>query len=100
VVDPRGPEGNRESDQQNRFDHRDADFEVARRVRLDSGVVRHGMPRAAETNKTVGEEPSPPDEQDEHEHVRPADQAVDLLAVSRGERRESHPLSHDVLDPR
>ena len=30
--------------------------------------------------------------------MRPADQAVDLPAVSRGERRESKPVSHDVLD--
>ena len=27
----------------------------------------------------------------------PADQAVDLPAVGRGERGESEPLSHDVL---
>jgi hypothetical protein len=30
--------------------------------------------------------------------MNPADQVIDLRAVSRGERRHSHPLSHDVLD--
>ena len=30
--------------------------------------------------------------------MRPADQAVDVPAMSRGQRRESKPLSHDALD--
>ena len=97
AIDPRGPQRDRESEQQNRLDHRHADLEIARRVRLDAGVVRHWMPRSPETDQAVGEEPSPPHEQDEHEYVNPADHAVDLPAVSRGERRESEPVSHDVL---
>ena len=36
VVDARGPERDREAEQQHRFDHGDADFEVGRRVRLDA----------------------------------------------------------------
>ena len=45
------------------------------------------------------DESSPADEEDEHEHVDPADQVVDLTAVSRRERRESEPFSHDVRRP-
>jgi hypothetical protein len=35
----------------------------------------------------------------DHEDVDPADQVVDLPAVSRGERRHSEPFSHDVRRP-
>jgi hypothetical protein len=38
AIDPRGPERNGESEQQNQFHHEHADLEVARRVRLDAGV--------------------------------------------------------------
>ena len=97
VVDPRGPERDRESEQEHRLDQGHADFEIGRRVRLDPRVVRHRLPRSPEADQAVGEERSPPDEQDEHEHVDPADHGVDLPAVGRGERRESEPVSHDVL---
>ena len=97
VIDPRGPHRDRESEQENRFDDSDADLDVGRPVRLDARIVRHRMSRAPEADQNVGDEPSPTDEQDEHEHVNPANQAVDLPAVSRGERRESEPVSHDVL---
>ncbi len=97
AVDARRPERDREREQENRFDHGDANLRIARSVRLDAGVVRHRVARSAEAEQDVGEERSPADEQDQHEHVHPADQAVDLRAVSRGERRESEPFSHDVL---
>src|SRR6478736_6902857 len=65
-------------------------------MRLDAGVVGHGVLRAPEAHEAEQEEPTPPDEQDEHEDVRPADQAVDLPAMSRSERRQSEPFSHEV----
>src|SRR4029453_13973611 len=47
-----------------------------------------------EADQRVDEEPAPPDEQEQHEDVNPADQVVDLPAVARGERRHAEPLSH------
>ena len=59
VVDPRGPQRDRESDQENRFDHGHADLEIGRPVRRDPLVVRHRIPRLPETDEAVEEEPSP-----------------------------------------
>ena len=59
-IDPRGPERDRESEQENRFDHRHADLEIARRVRLDPRVVRYWLPRSPEADQAVGEEPAHP----------------------------------------
>src|SRR5688500_5709090 len=98
AIDPRGPERNRESEQKNRFDQDDPDFGKRRRLRLHSRVIRHRMARSPEAEQAVNKEGSPPNEQDTHEYVNPADHAVDLSAVSRGERRESEPLSHEVLE--
>src|SRR5262249_7054984 len=99
AIDPRGPDGDREAEQEDHLDAEHADFDDARRVRLDCGVVRYRLPRPPETDQDVGEKRGPPDEQDRHEHVRPADQAVDLRALSRRELGKSEPASpvHDVL---
>ena len=98
VIDPRGPERDREREQEDHLNDQHGSLEVAGRVRRGSVVIGDGMPRTPEPDQAVGEEPAPPDEEDEHEDVRPADQAVNLAAVSRRERRESEPFSHGYLD--
>ena len=98
AIDPRGPQRDCESDQQNRFDHGHADLGIGRIFRRHSFVVRHRIPRFPETNDGVEDEPSPSHEQDEHEDMNPADQIVNLQAVSRGDRLHSEPGSHDALD--
>ena len=72
VADPRGPQRDGETDQQNRFDHGHGDLRILRRVRRDARVVRHRIPRFPETDQAVDEESSPAHEQDEHEDVDPA----------------------------
>ena len=95
VIDSGGPERDREGEEQHELDDEDGAFEIAGGMRLDAVVVGDRMARLAEPEQDVGEERAPPDEQDEHEDVRPADQVVDCTAVRRCQRRESEPLSHD-----
>ena len=61
AIDPRGPQRDRESDQENGFDDGHADLEIRRSVRRDPLVVRHRVPRLPEPHDGVEEErlPSP-----------------------------------------
>ena len=93
-VDAHRPRGDGEEQQDDGFDDGHADFEVARRVALDAGVVGLGIRRGAEANQRVDEERPPADEQHGHEPVDDDDDPVDLRRVRRRLQRQPEKFLH------
>ncbi len=98
-VDPIGPQRDREADQQDHLGDGDADLRVLARAALGALVVRLRVLTLPETGHCVDEVSTPPDEQDQHQHVDPIDHAIDPRRMSRrtGRKKQVHHGSGNSL---
>src|SRR5262249_19611800 len=93
-VDRPAPERDRDEQQQDGFHAGDREFDVARGVAFDAGVIGFGIARAVEAEEDEREVRDPADEQRDHQPVNVNDQVVHALAVFRRERWQLQQFFH------
>src|SRR2546426_12369585 len=89
LIDPLGPEWNREAEEQHGFDQHHGKFQMRRDAALDAFMIGHRMTPFAETKQHKGEESRPPEKERSHEPVAELDDVIDLIAVLGSIRRQA-----------
>lgn len=83
-IDPHGPQGEGETEKENRLDENDADLEVGGGVAFDAVVVGFRVAAAVEAEQADKKENRPTDEENEHEPMQHFEHVVDHVAVFGG----------------